>query len=122
MRMSLGSGAARDLDCGQAPLNGLPFCDRSLSVEARVEDLASRFTVNETLSQMGMVAAAVPRLGLPALNYGGEALHGVWATCVDGRCPTQFPAPNALGQSFDRDLWEAVGAASASQLAPKSVV
>ncbi|KAH8097608.1 symporter [Aureococcus anophagefferens] len=100
------------LDCSTPPLSAYPYCDRALPIRARVADLAARFTVNETISQMGTMAAAVPRLGLPALNYGGEALHGVWSTCAAGRCPTQFPAPHAMGASFDRDLWRAVGAAS----------
>ena len=100
------------LDCSTPPLSAYPYCDRALPINARVADLAARFTVNETISQMGTMAAAVPRLGLPALNYGGEALHGVWSTCAAGRCPTQFPAPHAMGASFDRDLWRAVGAAS----------
>ena len=43
---------------------------------------------------------------------GGEALHGVWASCVEGRCPTQFPAPHTMGWAFDADLWRAVGRAS----------
>lgn len=53
-------------------------------------------------------------------NFGGEALHGVWATCVtdnittpthtaSGRtlCPTQFPAPIHMSNSWNRDLWVA---------------
>ncbi|KAH8045039.1 symporter [Aureococcus anophagefferens] len=98
---------------GEAPLapSAYPYCDRALPIRARVADLAARFTVNETISQMGTMAAAVPRLGLPALNYGGEALHGVWSTCAAGRCPTQFPRRTRWARRSTA-TYGAVGAAS----------
>ena len=70
------------------------------------------------IDQTRMVATAVPRLGMVQYNFGGEALHGVWSTCVidnvssptrhpSGRvvCPTQFPAPIHMASSFNRQLW-----------------
>ena len=81
-------------------LSAFPCCNQSLSPAVRAQDLAARLTLNETISQLGTTAAAISRLDLPSLAFGGEALHGVWASCVEGRCPTQFPAPHNLGRAF----------------------
>lgn len=75
------------------------------------------------VEKAAMLAASnngVPRLGVPPQRY-GEALHGVLSGCgaaapptVDGfvssGCPTSFPTGLALGSSFNRTLWRAVGA------------
>ncbi|MDR0537919.1 MAG: glycoside hydrolase family 3 C-terminal domain-containing protein [Tannerellaceae bacterium] len=54
-----------------------PFRDPDLSVEERVNDLVSRLTVEEKISQMLNNAPAIERLGIPAYNWWNEALHGV---------------------------------------------
>ena len=59
------------------PLPLLPFQDPELSLDARVRDLVSRFTLEEKASQMLHEAAAVPRLGVPPYNWWNEGLHGV---------------------------------------------
>jgi beta-glucosidase len=43
----------------------------------RVTDLLSRMTLEEKVSQMTDVAAAIERLGVPEYNWWNEALHGV---------------------------------------------
>src|SRR5258706_12620152 len=53
------------------------YLDPSLPLEQRVNDLVSRMTLEEKVSQMQDVAAAVPRLGIPAYNWRNEGLHGV---------------------------------------------
>lgn len=115
------------LSCGKE-LASLPFCDVSLDTAARVADLLPRLTLKEKISQLAMKAAAVPRLGMSDYNFGGEALHGVWSTCVvdnistptrhpTGRtvCPTQFPAPIHMAASFNRDLWQDMAAVSSTE-------
>ena len=120
---------AAALTCADPPLASLPYCDPALSVAARVQDLLPRLNRSEKLSQFGMVGRAVPRLGIVAYNYGGEALHGVWSSCaVDnvstasrpvptGRtiCPTQFPAPVHMSRAFSRSLWEGMADAAATE-------
>lgn len=114
--------------CQSPELRGLPFCDRSLSTEMRVADLLPRLNVTEKIGQTGMVATAVPRLGMEEYNFGGEALHGVWASCVvdnvstpthraSGKslCPTQFPAPVHMSNSFNRELWREVADVSSTE-------
>ena len=101
--------------CADSAAAGLPFCNTSLPFSMRAEDLLSRLNLTQKWQQMTMQPPAIPELGLDELNFGGEALHGVWASCVRGRCPTQFPAPLAMGATFDADLWRAVGAATGAE-------
>ena len=54
---------------GSAPdLSNAPFHNPALPVEQRVNDLVSRMTLEEKVSQMVHVAAAIPRLGIPEYN------------------------------------------------------
>src|SRR6266436_2107918 len=59
----------------QAPLE--PYRDPSLPIEKRVDDLVSRMTLEEKVSQMMNSAGPVERLGIPAYDWWNEALHGV---------------------------------------------
>ena len=53
------------------------YTDPGVPVERRVDDLVSRMTLEEKVSQMMNSAAAIPRLGIPEYNWWNEALHGV---------------------------------------------
>ncbi|MCX7847739.1 MAG: glycoside hydrolase family 3 C-terminal domain-containing protein [bacterium] len=75
--------------------------------QARVEDLLSRMTLDEKLSQLLHEAAAVPRLGIPAYDWWSEALHGVARNGV----ATVFPEPIGLAASFDPALLQRIGSA-----------
>ncbi len=46
-------------------------------LEQRVDDLLSRMTVDEKVSQMMNDSPAIERLGIPAYNWWNECLHGV---------------------------------------------
>src|SRR5581483_3773837 len=48
-----------------------------LSIEERVDDLVSRMTLEEKVSQMIDRAPAIARLDIPAYNWWNESLHGV---------------------------------------------
>src|SRR2546430_13713757 len=76
------------------------YLDPSLPLEQRVNDLVSRMTLEEKISQMQDVAAAVPRLGIPAYNWWNEGLHGV---ARSGNA-TVFPQAIGLAATWDTDL------------------
>ncbi|KAG7389753.1 hypothetical protein PHYPSEUDO_009673 [Phytophthora pseudosyringae] len=81
----------------------LPFCNVSLSISERVEDLLSRLPLDEKATLL--TARASPRgnlssIGLPAYNWGANCVHGVQSSCGTN-CPTSFPNPVNLGAIFD---------------------
>lgn len=77
-----------------------PFQNPTLPVDERVNDLVSRMTVDEKISQMMDVAPAVDRLGIPAYNWWNECLHGVARSGL----ATVFPQAIGLGATWDEDL------------------
>src|SRR5690349_12919405 len=54
-----------------------PYKNPDLPIAQRVDDLISRMTLEEKVSQLGHTADAVPRLGIPEYNWWNEGLHGV---------------------------------------------
>ena len=54
-----------------------PFENPDLDVDARVDDLVSRLSLEEKSAQMLHEAPAIPRLGIPAYNWWNECIHGV---------------------------------------------
>src|SRR5215218_2921781 len=77
-----------------------PYLDPSLSIDKRVDDLVSRMTLEEKVSQMMNAAPAIPRLGIPEYDWWNEALHGV---AFSGTA-TVFPQAISLGATFDPRL------------------
>lgn len=76
------------------------FLDPAVPLEQRVNDLVSRMTLEEKVSQMQDVAPAIPRLGVPAYNWWNEGLHGV---ARSGNA-TVFPQAIGLAATWDTDL------------------
>lgn len=77
----------------------------SLPVEVRVQDLVSRMTLAEKVSQMQNDAVAIPRLGIPAYNWWNEGLHGV----ARSGYATVFPQAIGLAATWDTSLMRQVG-------------
>jgi beta-glucosidase len=77
-----------------------PYLNPSLPLEQRVDDLVSRMTLEEKVSQMMNAAPAIPRLGIPQYDWWNEALHGVAFSGV----ATVFPQAIGLGATFDAPL------------------
>lgn len=84
-----------------------PYLDPSLSVEQRVDDLISRMTLQEKLSQLRYDSPAIERLGIPEYNWWNECLHGVARA---GRA-TVFPQAIGLGATWDPELLQRIGRA-----------
>jgi beta-glucosidase len=95
---------------GQTDAGKLPFRNTSLSFEARVNDLVSRLTLEEKVSQMLNSSPAIARLGIPAYDWWNEVLHGV------ARTPfrvTVYPQAIAMAATFDTNSLAAMADYSA---------
>ncbi len=77
-----------------------PYQNTQLTVDQRVEDLVSRMTLQEKVTQLFNEAAPIERLGIPAYNWWNECLHGVARA---GKA-TVFPQAIGLSATFDQDL------------------
>ncbi|NEW81588.1 MAG: beta-glucosidase [Mariniphaga sp.] len=78
----------------------LPYQNTQLSVDDRVEDLVSRMTMQEKVTQLFNHAEAIDRLDVPAYDWWNECLHGVARA---GKA-TVFPQAIGLSATFDQDL------------------
>lgn len=76
-----------------------PYLDHSLPVDARVDDLVGRMTLEEKVGQMLNDAPAIERLGVPAYNWWSEGLHGV----ARAGLATVFPQAIGLAAMWDED-------------------
>ena len=76
------------------------FQNTSLSFEARVNDLVSRLTLEEKVSQMLNSSPAIPRLEIPAYDWWNETLHGVARTPFK---TTVYPQAIAMAATFDKN-------------------
>lgn len=92
-----------------------PFCNTSLPIGDRVNDLTGRLSLQEKVLQLVDAASAIPRLGIPAYEWWSEALHGVsnvgpgthFGDPIPGS--TSFPQVILTAASFNISLWKAIG-------------
>lgn len=82
------------------PDSSAKYFNPALTTPERVDDLVSRMTLDEKISQMQDEAAAIPRLGVPRYGWWNEALHGV---AISGYA-TNFPQAIGLAATWDPDL------------------
>ncbi len=80
--------------------DSLIYKDPNLPIDVRVNDLVSRMTLEEKVSQMVYNSPAIERLGIPAYNWWNEALHGVARNGI----ATVFPQAIGLAATWDKDL------------------
>jgi len=92
-----------------------PFQNDELSIDERVNDLVSRMTLDEKISQMVNDAPAIDRLGVPRYNWWSEGLHGV----ARAGLATVFPQAIGLAASWDEGLLYTVSTAIADEARAK---
>ena len=113
-------------DCRHGPLSSLPICDSSLPVSTRAASFLAQLNVTEKVTRLfsnfgSDFSPAIPRLGVPALQWVNDALHGLTAGPnfvfldgdVDFNSSTSFPSPINFGATFDDDLALRLGSAIA---------
>lgn len=77
----------------------------------RAKELVGKMTVEERASQLRYDAPAIERLGIPAYNWWGEALHGVARAGV----ATSFPQAVGMAATFDAELIHKAGDVAATE-------
>ncbi len=77
----------------------------------RARELVSRMTIEERASQLRYDAPAIERLGIPAYNWWGEALHGV----ARAGTATSFPQAIGMAATFDTELIQKAGDVAATE-------
>ncbi len=90
------------------------YLDPDQPIAARVADLVGRMTIEEKLGQLVFNAPAIERLGIPAYNWWGEALHGI---ARNGRA-TVFPQAIGMAATWDPDSFNGLLLPSATRAAP----
>jgi beta-glucosidase len=95
-----------------------PFRNPHLPLDARIDDLLARLTLDEKISLLHQSQAAIPRLGIPYFKAGTEALHGVaWSNDLNDNwnvvsaSGTVFPQAVGLASTWDPALIKQVGSA-----------
>ncbi|XP_042493015.1 beta-xylosidase/alpha-L-arabinofuranosidase 2-like [Macadamia integrifolia] len=115
-RLVSGQSAVFACDVSKNPdLGSFGFCDSSLGIAARVDDLVKRLTLQEKIGFLVSKAVGVSRLGIPSYQWWSEALHGVsyvgpgthFSSVVPGA--TSFPMVILTAASFNTSLFEAIG-------------
>ncbi len=81
-------------------MENMKFRDQSLSMEERIEDLITRMTVEEKVSQLSNTSEEIPSLGIPDYNWWNEALHGV----ARAGTATVFPQAICMAAAFNEQL------------------
>lgn len=78
----------------------LAYKDTNLPLEQRVDDLISRMTLEEKVSQLVHSADGIERLGIPPYNWWNECLHGVARAGI----ATVFPQAIGLAATWNTEL------------------
>ncbi|MEZ0537857.1 glycoside hydrolase family 3 C-terminal domain-containing protein [Caldicellulosiruptoraceae bacterium PP1] len=86
-----------------------------LSIEERVEDLVSRMTLAEKVSQLVHNAPEIERLDIPKYNWWNEALHGV----ARAGTATVFPQAIGLAATFNEELMYRIACAISDEARAK---
>jgi beta-glucosidase len=88
-----------------ANAQAFPYMNPALPLDQRVDDLISRMTLEEKVSQMRDHAPAIPRLDVPKYDWWNEGLHGV----AFAGYATNFPQVIGMAATWDTGLVHKMG-------------
>ena len=91
------------------------YLNPDLDIETRIEDLVSRMTLEEKISQMTDHADAVARLQVPEYYWWNECLHGVARAGI----ATVFPQAIGLAATWNPDLMFEIATAISTEARAK---
>jgi len=100
---------------GQSNIEKPIYLNPDQPIEKRVEDLLTRMTLEEKVSQMGNDAPAINRLEIPAYDWWNECLHGV----ARAGTATVFPQAIGMAATWDPDLIFKVASATSDEARAK---
>ncbi len=83
----------------------MPFMNSTLPTDKRVDDLISRMTLDEKVSQLVDRAAPIPRLNVPFYDWWNEGLHGI----ARSGYATMFPQAIGNAATWDQPLMKQIG-------------
>ncbi len=92
------------------------YLDYTQPVDKRVDDLVSRMTLEEKVSQMVNSAKAIPRLQIPEYDWWNECLHGVARAGI----ATVFPQAIGLAASWNTGMMGMVADAISTEARAKN--
>jgi len=87
------------------------------NVEQRAAAIVAKMTLEEKAAQLGNVAPAIPRLGVPAYNWWNEGLHGV----ARAGFATVFPQAIGMAATWDTSLMGAAADTISTEFRAKYV-
>ena len=128
--LALGASAAPTQNyqgCVDDAAARLPYCDATLSLDARLDDLLGRLSLEEKVRtitpqpDLGPTCddhtGGVDALGLPSYMWLVETNTAVASACLaEGKCATNFIGPMGLGASFNRTSWRLKGSVLGNEM------
>lgn len=91
------------------------YMDPHQTLDKRVDDLVSRMTMEEKISQMQNGAKAIPRLSVPEYNWWNEGLHGI----ARSGYATVFPQALGMAATWDKTLIHQLGTVTSTEARAK---
>ena len=94
----------------------VPFRNTNLSFEERTEELLSQLTLQEKVDLMRYDSPAIDRLGIPAMNWWNECLHGVARSGL----ATVFPQAIGMASMWDTNEMFSIATAISDEARAKN--
>lgn len=89
------------MSCTRTP----KYLNPAIPMDKRIDDLLSRMTLEQKVSQLNYESAAIDSLHIPAYNWWNECLHGVARAGI----ATVFPQAIGIAATWDTELMTRIG-------------